>query len=445
MLTLLPGSCCDVCANEYGPHCLPHSIPCGHVLCASCCNTIVEKTSPRLSPACPFCREQFTTDNVRVIRTDFSSSGWNTPRRLPVTLPTSDPMTDFWNKKEERILLGEGGGSRVRDEARRLEDKVARIAAKKCSVEEVSALHQELEAWLRSPAKNGDQPSSLHLSVALLRAILMNHVVHTEASKTAKNLEAALKGKIDDLEIKNGKLDTELRHLVSTFPLSTRTELNRLKVVATTLGSPPPSSLASSITDARPRAMSPPPPSTTPAPNYAPSTPSRFNPHHTRSASMHNASSRPSTPASASMTSIPSSNHLPTTNNMTTTNTTPLRSHTPSVLRSQTPAIPPLRHAVTPSPMMMSTMPTTMPPNRAQTPGPLIPPKPRRFSTTTPTPLPTKMTRSVSDEKREVHERWLPEDYTKSQHHQHHQQLPQQLPQRSASRASDAFKARHDY
>lgn len=29
MLTLQSGSACDVCAEEYGPQCLPHSIPCG--------------------------------------------------------------------------------------------------------------------------------------------------------------------------------------------------------------------------------------------------------------------------------------------------------------------------------------------------------------------------------------------------------------------------------
>ena len=29
MITLSPGSLCDVCAEEYGPHNLPHSIPCG--------------------------------------------------------------------------------------------------------------------------------------------------------------------------------------------------------------------------------------------------------------------------------------------------------------------------------------------------------------------------------------------------------------------------------
>lgn len=29
MITLNPGSLCDVCAEEYGPHNHPHSIPCG--------------------------------------------------------------------------------------------------------------------------------------------------------------------------------------------------------------------------------------------------------------------------------------------------------------------------------------------------------------------------------------------------------------------------------
>ncbi|KAF5360258.1 hypothetical protein D9758_009170 [Tetrapyrgos nigripes] len=412
MLSLLPGSCCDVCAEEYGPHTLPHSIACGHVLCSRCCDTIIEKTSPRHSPACPFCREQFTSDNVRLIRTDFSSSGWNTPRRLPTPLPLADSVADLWSRREEKILLGSEG--RPRDEARRLEDKVARIASKKCSVEEVSTLHQELEAWLKSPVKNGDQSSSsLHLSAALLRAILMNHVVHTEASKTAKNLEATLKGKIDDLEIKNGKLEAELRHKLIFVDVdrqdfnqkaqecqSLRTELTRLKVVATTLGTPSPSSTPD--TAARSRAMSPPPPSSTPAPPSLTS-PSRFGSLHMRSASMH-ASSRPSTPATS-----------PTHSSV--------RSHTPSVpLRSQTPAIPSRLATATPSPMNL----------RAQTPGPPIPPKPRRLST----PSPPQMARSVSEEKQQayqIHERWIPPG-----DHPVKPATPAPPMQRSTSRASDA-------
>ncbi|KAJ3482649.1 hypothetical protein NLJ89_g12125 [Agrocybe chaxingu] len=209
MLTLAPGCACDVCAEEYGPQRLPHSIPCGHVLCASCCQTIVEKTSPRLSPACPFCREPFTAESPRLIRMDFTTSGWSTPRRFPAVETFN---TDLLQRKTERLLSTEGG-SRARIEVRRLEDKVARVAAKKCSVEEVSSLYKELEEWLL--AEKDDQTSSLFLSAALLRAILMNHLAHSEASKAAKTSEANLKNKIDDLESGNAKLEAELRRQVS--------------------------------------------------------------------------------------------------------------------------------------------------------------------------------------------------------------------------------------
>lgn len=144
---------------------MPHSIPCGifffcvfflrffstilpgHVMCASCCTTIVEKTSSRLSPVCPFCRESFTPDSVRLIRMDFATSGWSTPRRHPTFEGASDFTGELLAKRTEQLLRSD---NRPKSETRRLEDKVARIAAKKCSVEEVSALHQELESVLRS-------------------------------------------------------------------------------------------------------------------------------------------------------------------------------------------------------------------------------------------------------------------------------------------------------
>ena len=180
MLTLIHGSSCDVCAEEYGALRLPHSIPCGkiffpvrkfffshlflwrtgHVLCASCCTTIVEKTSPRLSPVCPFCRVNFNGDDIRLIRMDFTTSGWSTPRRLPtVESQYSDLTSEFLARRTERLLSPEGN-SRIRPEARRLEDKVAKVAAKKCSVEEVSALHKELEGWLLSEKDDQVRPLS---------------------------------------------------------------------------------------------------------------------------------------------------------------------------------------------------------------------------------------------------------------------------------------------
>ncbi len=117
----------------------------GHVLCASCCTNIVEKTSPRLSPVCPFCREQFTNDSLRLIRMDFTTSGWSTPRRFPAVETFNDFNTEILQRKTERVLNSDGSKT---FEVRRLEDKVARVAAKKCSVEEVSSLYKELEEWL---------------------------------------------------------------------------------------------------------------------------------------------------------------------------------------------------------------------------------------------------------------------------------------------------------
>ena len=145
----------------------PH-LSSGHVLCSSCCNTIVEKTSPRLSPVCPFCREPFTSDSVRLIRIDFTASRWETPRFKTTSLELSEAHNDSW-KQEDRILL-EPNASRSREEARRLEDRVAKVAVKKCSVEEVSTLHRELQQWLKSDVKSDDQvrPFATHSTVSAL-------------------------------------------------------------------------------------------------------------------------------------------------------------------------------------------------------------------------------------------------------------------------------------
>lgn len=125
----------------------PTHIPPGHVLCANCCTTIVEKTNPRLSPVCPFCREPFAGDAMRVIRMDFATSGWTTPRRVPALEGLTDINSTLLQRKTANLFSG-AGATRSRIEVRRLEDKVSRIAAKKCSVEEVNALYKELEEWL---------------------------------------------------------------------------------------------------------------------------------------------------------------------------------------------------------------------------------------------------------------------------------------------------------
>ena len=67
------------------------------------------------------------------------------------------------------------------------------------------------------------QVSSLALSAALLRAILVNHFAHSEVTKMAKSVEATLKGKLDDMDLTVTKLEAELKQYVPfycsvTFP-----------------------------------------------------------------------------------------------------------------------------------------------------------------------------------------------------------------------------------
>ncbi|KAI0795056.1 hypothetical protein C8Q75DRAFT_730873 [Abortiporus biennis] len=234
MITLSPGSLCDVCAEEYGPHNYPHSISCGHVLCSSCCNNIIQKTSSKHSPACPFCRVPFNSDSIRLIRIDFTphGSGWSTPRQCTVGAgPGLHAIVD--DTGDDDVLTA---SLNSRNDIKRLEYKVARAAAKKCTVEEVTALHKELQEYLSSEIRPTDKTSSLHLSSALLRAILMNHVAHSEATKHARKVEADLKDKLDEVENAKNKLENELRSLRAQYSQTAqecqnlRAELSRVKL-----------------------------------------------------------------------------------------------------------------------------------------------------------------------------------------------------------------------
>jgi hypothetical protein len=68
-------------------------------------------------------------------------------------------------------------GARSREEARRLENKVAKVAAKKCSVEEVSTLHKELQQWLMSDVKSDEQ---VRLSTNPTRLVISSLTVLSE-------------------------------------------------------------------------------------------------------------------------------------------------------------------------------------------------------------------------------------------------------------------------
>jgi hypothetical protein len=135
------------------------TFPLGHVLCYACCSAIVEKTPSRLQPSCPFCREHFTIDGVRLIHIDLpnggSSSGWSTPRKFPCVEanPLDVAAAEGWPKKAAALV---DPGARSHAEIRRLENKIHSVANRKCSVEEVKTLKDELELWLAG-VKSNDQ------------------------------------------------------------------------------------------------------------------------------------------------------------------------------------------------------------------------------------------------------------------------------------------------
>ncbi|KAI0049376.1 hypothetical protein FA95DRAFT_1489359 [Auriscalpium vulgare] len=365
MLTLESGSLCDVCADEFGPRNLPHSLPCGHLMCLNCCNTIIEKAT-RQAPVCPFCREEFIRNSVRLIRVDFTGagSGSNTPRRSPYS-PRAPLIEDNYpNDLLLKATTAVADPAKLRARAAlALESKVARIASKKCSVDEVQELHQELQQWLASDPN--DASPALYLSSLLLNAILANHHTFSDVAKAAKHTEASLKQEISVLETDKSRIELELHKCKNQYTqkaqecLGLRAELSRYVANPTTPVAP--TSAHAGLSSAS-RPTSPPttrsPPSTRvsspTSPSYIqplPALTARMNLGHTRSASV--APQRTTTPATPHRTSTPA---VSPARYSATPAVSPHRSATPAAppLRSATPAHAPLRASTpaTPSPLI---------------------------------------------------------------------------------------------
>ncbi|PVF98686.1 hypothetical protein CPB86DRAFT_704603 [Serendipita vermifera] len=248
MLTIDPTSVCDVCGDQYGVVCLPYLIPCGHTFCRNCLVSINDN-NPK-GAACPLCREAFTLENICLVRVDPADP-------LPKLSydnfhPSDDTDSDLSDRARGSLWNQE---PRIREEARALELRVQKAASTKCTFEEVSELRDDIQNWLLTEPKykpNGkvrqplplkpppfcgygglglQQPPefmsiyfpffdlshpffsfpALRLSAALLRAILLNSLAYTEASKTSKIVEDGLLEKIKALETQQTVLEAETR------------------------------------------------------------------------------------------------------------------------------------------------------------------------------------------------------------------------------------------
>ena len=124
-------------------------------------------------------------------------------------------------------------------EARVLESKVARVASRSFSVAEITALQKEVDRWLTKvtaadavrvlssstslsltlphPQSPALLSPALFLSSLLLKIILANHLVFSDASEVSKNTEMSLKAKVEELELEKRRLELELRELVIIY------------------------------------------------------------------------------------------------------------------------------------------------------------------------------------------------------------------------------------
>ncbi|KAH8116956.1 hypothetical protein DFH11DRAFT_1824374 [Phellopilus nigrolimitatus] len=130
---------------------------------------------------------------VDVVCTSCPSSS---PRRLPrcpLVCPTAVRPRSLLRDYTFCCSLGLFCSARLAVE---LEKKVAKITTKRCSTGEVQALQKELLEWLGvDKTKHGgdqQQHTAIQLSHLLLRAILMNHIAHSEAAKVSASRRSDL-------------------------------------------------------------------------------------------------------------------------------------------------------------------------------------------------------------------------------------------------------------
>ena len=157
-------------------------VPQGHILCENCAVTIIEKCSPRLQPACPYCRENFSVEGIRVIRIDFSQSSGGGPSGPSESLKHSvDTIAPLIENDSDQVVFGrsrpsstrpsraasqERGGvfraidedhvtdftpfdaNKHRERGSELERLVYKVASKRCSVQELQGLRLDLKKWL---------------------------------------------------------------------------------------------------------------------------------------------------------------------------------------------------------------------------------------------------------------------------------------------------------
>ncbi|KAJ6618161.1 hypothetical protein B0H10DRAFT_1267336 [Mycena sp. CBHHK59/15] len=189
MLSLGPGSACDVCLEPFGVELkAPCSIPCGHVFCVNCLQHIAR-------PTCPLCRTPFEARNTIRLHIDLDN----------VRVPSSS--TD---KKPTSAGTDDG--------ARQLQKRITGVATEGATEIQTTQLTAECRAFLETVPRN--TYPELRTSFKMLS--YMCHVKHLyiNQGRTVDQLTrntAALSQEVDLLNAALEALKIEKRRLEQSW------------------------------------------------------------------------------------------------------------------------------------------------------------------------------------------------------------------------------------
>ncbi|KAF7291630.1 RING-type domain-containing protein [Mycena chlorophos] len=102
MLSLGPGSSCDVCLEPFTENDkAPCSIPCGHVFCSTCLQSVER-------PTCPLCRQPFQARHIIKLHVDVESLR---PPAAPHSLSAHSSPDETARHLQERIIILASSGA----------------------------------------------------------------------------------------------------------------------------------------------------------------------------------------------------------------------------------------------------------------------------------------------------------------------------------------------
>lgn len=162
MLVLSKSSTCDVCMEGYmaGGN-SPHSISCGHVFCQKCLDHL-------LRHICPLCRTRFSPQDVRRLHIDMQSPAITTAsiEEVPENPESSSPPPD--------------------DEARTLQNDIARVVKEGAKLPELRRVIEKCRTYYKS--QSADQQNPVKVSALLLwnLAESQRHLAEMRKDKAAE-------------------------------------------------------------------------------------------------------------------------------------------------------------------------------------------------------------------------------------------------------------------